>query len=118
MDLSMVNNLFKTLERKVSNVEGGKESDPYSHFNHVTKNTLMPISGYAEMYNDGDVSWNKIKDDYCMNISLLSRYLSLLNSFPEFKDGELNTKEGYFSEKFDEPNLEYISYAWKELNQK
>ena len=118
MDLSMVNNLFKTLERKVSNVEGGKESDPYSHFNHVTKNTLMPISGYAEMYNDGDVSWNKIKDDYCMNISLLSRYLSLLNSFPEFKDGELNTTEGYFSEKFDEPNLEYISYAWKELNQK
>jgi len=118
MDVAKVNELTRILESKVSSIEGGSDSDRFSHFNHITRNGLQPIAGLSELYEEGKAPWRKIKDIYLSEVSVLSRYLDLLLWFPNFKEAELKTKEGYFPEKFNEPNLEYVSYAWEQLNQK
>ncbi|MBT6995120.1 hypothetical protein HN865_00635 [Candidatus Woesearchaeota archaeon] len=116
MDVAISNGLTRKLEERVSSVEGGSDSDVFSHFNHVTKNCLASISGLAELYEEGISKWEKIKKPYLTEASVLFKYLDLLENSPEFREKELGTKEGYFPEKFDKSNLEYVSYAWEQLN--
>ncbi len=115
MDVATVNELTRALEDRVARVVEGLDSDVFSHFNHVTKNCLAPLSGFTELYEEGISSWGKIKDEYCTTASVLARYLDLLEWFPEFKEAEFDTKEGYFPEMFDRQNLDYVSYAWEQL---
>jgi hypothetical protein len=118
MDVAIINELTRKLEERVSKIGEDSDSVNRSHFKHITKNSLMPLSGLAEMYENGEITWVKMKDNYCTSASVLANYLDLLERFTDFKEKELNTVKGYFPEKFDDPNLVYVTYAWEQLNHK